>query len=289
MLYDPYISAANGAFGSRVGYIGSQTNFLVTGNTTGGVSSSGTGTVAITTTYVPVTNGAITEDAYGITININASFSTGSATPAGTITIGIDYSGGTSYTSFIADLVSTNASNYNGVGGIWYYFPLFIPAGASLGVIKNSGSANPKVIVWLSSKPLHTTRLASRVASLVTFTAGLSGTSVTAGTTNEGTWVQLSATTSNLWWWQSAIQVNSATYNGTNLHLDLAVGNATTKDIIFSDRIFVINSNDESVTSHLHIHQCERYVPSGSTLYARLQAGGVILNNPYRISIYGCG
>jgi hypothetical protein len=67
---------------------------------------------------------SVTDDAYGILVNINSNTVSGAARDA-LVTLGLDAAGGSSYTDWINHLfASSQASIYaNGGGGVWYYFP----------------------------------------------------------------------------------------------------------------------------------------------------------------------
>ena len=81
-----------------------------------------------------LTGAQMANDAYGILININNS-STSATTRNILLDVGVDNAGGTSYTVKIPYLMGGHASPYNiGSGGIWYYFPLFIPKSSGVPV-----------------------------------------------------------------------------------------------------------------------------------------------------------
>jgi len=186
--------------------------------------------------YASVLAGAsLTDDAYGIWINVN---SVGvSATATSTLaTIGIDPAGGTSFTDLIPHLLVSMASVYanaNPSGGVWYYFPLFIKAGTSLGVKGTQNNAAPvaaRCFVRLLCKPSRPEllRVGSYVRTFGEATATSGGTAVTLGTTSDGAWTQLGsaiAAGDRLWFWQVAYGADTNTFAASSmLHLDLGIG-----------------------------------------------------------------
>ncbi|MGH7949134.1 MAG: hypothetical protein ACREQF_07925, partial [Candidatus Binataceae bacterium] len=80
---------------------------------------------------------ALAFDAYFIAIQINSNNAAAAARDT-IIDIGVDPAGGTSYTVLIPDLLGSCASNLAAISatagcGIWYYFPLWIKAGSTIG------------------------------------------------------------------------------------------------------------------------------------------------------------
>jgi hypothetical protein len=233
---------------------------------------------------------ALTADAYGLFVNINSN--NASTTSRNTIiNIGVDESGGTSYEVQINRLIAGGASSYVIGGGLWYYFPLFIPSGSTVaaqargtvttafnvGAVFFQRPNNPSMI--RRGAFVETLGLASNVNT---------GTSVTAGTTAEGAWTLMGTTTRRCWWWQYGMQVSSAdtTWNSIGLHMDIAVGTSTTKDIIVQDAL--ISTNTAEYTNNYPLSSGVEYdVPAGTNVYVRLQNSGA--NDPYFVAIYGLG
>jgi len=236
---------------------------------------------------------ALTYPSRGIAIVINSN-SASNAVRNSAIRLGIDEAGGTNYTEWIGGLLGGSAAPYNiGGAGVWYYFPIYIPAGSTVGVAaRGTVTTAFRVGAWLQQQP-YDSSMNRRGAFVETFGVTLgagsaTGTTVTAGTTAEGAWVQLGTTTNRCWWWQLGFQLGTADTNvGANvLHLDLAVGNVTTKDLIIQDYPVMTNAT-EQLTNGLTTAGCEFDVPAGSTIYGRVQNSGT--NDIYQISAYGLG
>ena len=234
---------------------------------------------------------ATTADAFGISININTIAGSNSFRPSA-IQIGIDEAGGTNYVYRIVNLLCGGASSYIIPGsGIWYYFPMFIPRGSTIAVQARSSTTTAFNVGAILNQELRdpaTMRNGTFMQALgVTLGAGTAaGVAVTPGTTAEGAWVTVGTTTRRLWWWQVILQHTTAdtAWSAQTYHIDLAVGNATVKDIILTD---VVASDDATENFNMLPHGAYYDVPSGSTIYARVQGSSAI--DTYTIAAYGMG
>lgn len=179
----------------------------------------------------------LTDDAYGIWVNFNGAGA--SATASDTIaTIGVDAAGGTSFVDLIPDLLCSACtafvSNAQMSGGIWFYFPLLIRSGSSLGCKASQNSAAPRnvnVYVVCPTGPSHPEslpRFGSFVRSYGITAASSSGTGVTPGAAAEGAYVQLSSGIADpCWFWQVAMGVNNTNMTTNNAFaMDLLIGAA---------------------------------------------------------------
>jgi hypothetical protein len=237
-------------------------------------------------TYATVQS-AISSDAYGLWININSNFS--STTSRNTIvTIGIDPAGGTSFVDTIPDLIGGGAASYaGGHGGVWYFFPIFITAGSTIGAKANGTvSSIIRVGTMVGQKPSGLCKVGSFVHSIGV--SGNQGTTLTMGTTSEGAWSSLGTTTRDLWWWQLGAQIGSSdtAWNAVALHLDLAAGDATNKDLIIHD-LLMGTTTTESSDGITPIPGVERYVRAGTEIFARCQTSGNA--DPIFVTAYGLG
>jgi hypothetical protein len=226
-----------------------------------------------------------TSDTYGLVICVNSN--SASSASRNTITdIGLGASG--SEIVLVPDLVSGNAAGYT-LGGGWYYFPIFIPKGTRIAA-RGQGTVTTAYRVYIQTlqRPLNPSqvRKASYVDALGV--SGVNGTTVTSGTTNEGAWVSLGTTASRLWWWQVGIQVvnTDTSHNTSAYHIDLAVGDNTTKDFIIQDLQFITNASEYSSNPPLSAG-VEFPCPAGSEIWVRAQCSGS--TDPLRIIAYGAG
>lgn len=229
---------------------------------------------------------ALSEPAYGILVNINSN--TGSAASRSTvIDIGIDEAGGSSYTARVTGILCGGAAAMS-AGGLWYYFPLFVPAGASIGIRAN-GSVTTAIRVFASLMQRPARPEMVRVGSLVD-TLGVSGsvgTVIVPGTTSDGSWTLIGTTTHRCWSWQVGLQVAVAdtAWTAGNLFVGLAVGDGTNFDIIIKDQLF-ITTTTEAISNYLPLN-FERDVPAGSNIYMRAQSSSAL--DAYTAAAYGLG
>lgn len=231
----------------------------------------------------------LTQDCYGILININSN-SASAASRNTTVDIGIDRAGGTSYVVEIADLLAGGSAPYNiGGAGQWFYFPMFIPAPAAIAA-RAQGTVTTAIRVGcvLLQQPMNPSMF--RKGSFVE-TLGITapnGTAITPGTTSEGAWTSLGTTTKRLWWWQVGFQVNAAdtAWTAGAIHVDVATGDATNKDIIIKDLNFV-TSTAEQINNPPLTAGVEWVVPPGSDIYVRAQSSAAL--DAYTCAVYGCG
>jgi hypothetical protein len=230
---------------------------------------------------------SVTADAYGVLVNINSN-SASAANRNSVVDIGIDESGGTSYAVAIPDLLGGAVGAYT-VVGVWYYFPLFVPAGSRIAARAQSTVTNAfRVGCQLFERPSNPAQIRKGGFVEAIGVSGVSGTSVTGGTTTEGAWTSLGTTTERLWWWQLGLQIDVAdtNWNVAALHVDLAVGNGSSYDVIIADAL-ITATTAEALTNPPLSAGVEWSVPAGSTMYARIQSSGAL--DPYQVSAYGLG
>ncbi len=229
---------------------------------------------------------ASTGDAsFGILVNINSA-STSNASRNYTVDIGVGAGG--SETVLIADLLGGNAGTYS-VGPGWYYFPIFIPAGTRIAA-RAQGSVTTafSVLVWLYERPINASQIRKGSFCETLGISGAEGVVVVPGTTSEGSWTSLGTTAKKLWWRQVGFQVRSSdtSHAGNAIHVDLAVGNGTTFDVIIADTLFITTSAE--VTQNLPLTVgVEWPVPAGSTIYVRAQNSAGL--DAYTMAAYGMG
>ena len=218
----------------------------------------------------------VSEDAYGLWLFFNGGFVGGEARDM-IATIGIDPAGGTSYTDTINHLLVSCAESYSNAGR-QYYFPIWIKAGSSVGVKASVNSTNAAVfrcIAQAYGRPSdqRLVKVGTRVETLGATPSSSSGTSVTPGTTSEGTWTQLGTLTNDAWWFQCGFGINNAAMALLQYHMDLSAGDASNKHILLED-ILVATSGTETVGQRLHPGPCGRLCKAGDIVYGRMQCSG---------------
>lgn len=226
-----------------------------------------------------LSDASVTKDCFGVMLNING-INTSNNIKDSLTTIGIDTAGGTSYVDLIPNLLTSCAAAYaNGMGGHWYYFPLYIPAGSAIaakGSVNNATVGTQRVAIWLYGAPANpaTVYAGQGVESIGVTLASSSGTAVTAGTTNDGAWTSLGTTTKKCFAWAFGMGVADASLSAGGLyHGDLSYGDGTNQIIIDQDKYFHVNATAEDLSGQLRPPAyCD--VPAGGGIYGRLQCSG---------------
>jgi len=134
----------------------------------------------------------------------------------------IDPAGGTAWRSFINDLLCGYAAGKNQNLSAWYYFPVFIKSGTSIGSrVRTSHTVaptSPRVVIYAMGNPSRPGQwwCGSVVETPGVTAASSTGTSVTPGNTGVlGTWTNIGAVTNGRY---GSIQIG---WNGTD---SLALG-----------------------------------------------------------------
>ena len=226
-----------------------------------------------------------TADSYGVLICINS----GAASAASrnrVVDIGIGPAA--SEQVLIPDLIGGNAGTY-AQGGLWYYFPVFVPAGTRLSA-RAQGSVTTafRVFTQLLQKPANPSqvRKASFIEAYGITAPG--GTALTAGTTSDGSWTLVGTTTNRVWWWQFGAQVNTAdtAHITAAAHFDVAAGDGTNFDVLIQDAQFITSTSETAGNPPLSAG-VEFSVPAGTNIYVRAQSSGT--PDPYNVAVYAAG
>ncbi len=242
--------------------------------------------------YAQLISGAnLTYDCYAIEINVN-NIGINTVARDALATLGIDESGGTSYTG-IVDLLVGNAAPYNGGnaggGGMAFWFPLRIPAGTSIGM---RGSVNSSNLTAFNAfcrcycRPTRPVRYGRYIEQFGIDTANSTGVAVTAGTSSEGTYTAIgSAVARPLWFFEFGFGNNDGTDSSNTYDVDIAVGDAGTKKQIMWNRPVFTNTN-ENVAKPAAPTWARAAV--GDIVYARTQVGPASADT-HAIAVYGVG
>jgi len=245
-------------------------------------------------TYSPYQNilaaASLTDDAYGIMVNINTSSVAGSARDL-IVNIGASPPGAAGYSTIIPDLLGSCAANMSIGGGHWYYFPLFILSGTAIGAQANVRNTSPGVCyvyTQLFCRPMYpeAIKYGSYVYSVGAVSASSAGTIVTPGTTNEGAWTSLGSAASPAWWWQLGTGCNDATMNPLVYASDIGAGSP--QDVIIADAITLTHGTSETMSKILHAPAVMTDVAQNVVIYGRMQCSGTADSNLSMIA-YGLG
>jgi len=210
--------------------------------------------------------------------------------------IGVDPAGGTSYTAIISNIVCGQTQAVT-TGFDEFIFPIFIKAGSSVAVRvqgNNATAGTVRVVADFYGRPTNPEMVpcGSYSETIGTITSS-NGTSITPGNAAEGSWTSLGTTAKDLWAWQIGVQVDNATITAQYTSVDLAYGDASNKEIILEDvPIFFYGTAEikasilrgRNIASGNHI----RYVPAGSTIYARARCSTAPATG-YNVTAIGIG
>jgi hypothetical protein len=245
---------------------------------------------------------ALAEDAYGVLIQFNGNVTSGSNRSA-LCNIFVDPAGGTSWTTLIPTLMADKAgflsSGTAGVinGGVWYWFPLFIKAGSTLGANHQNAQPSQSLGIWVTvfGKPSNpaSVRTGSYVRAFGADTANSRGTVVVKGVSAaEGaSWTQIGSNTADsLWWWQFGLGCADSTLSQPCIFFDVAAGDGSNKDLILENLPWT-GTGQEAAFSPLQMVNNYRETPSGVGIYGRASiasATALDADNPNMMA-YGVG
>lgn len=226
-----------------------------------------------------------TDDWFGILICISNN-STLSTSRNSVVDIGIGPSG--SEVVLIPNLLAGNAVPYTS-GGLWYYFPVFVPGGSRISCRAQSSVTTAfQVYAQGLGRPSNPAQI--RKASFVDAIGVTppSGVAVTGGTTSDGAWTLIGATTKRVWWWQFGTQIatTDTAHGHAAQHVDIAVGNGTQFDVIILDAQFCTTTGEAGNNPPLSAG-VEYPVDAGVNVYARIQSSNT--GDPYQIAVYAAG
>lgn len=242
--------------------------------------------------YTQLLAGAsVTQDVFGILIQINSNAVAAAARDT-LVTIGVDPAGGTSYTDTIQNLLGSCAAP-NTFGGINYYFPLWIRAGSSIAAkasVNNATVGTLRVYTQVLGQPTNpeAIKVGTYVDSFGVTTGSSNGTTVTSGTTSEGSWTTLATSTSrSCWWWQLGMGCNDSTMAALVYAADLGIGDGTTKRVVVNDMLAFADSS-ERLSYGPYTFGCEFDAAAGVNVYGRLQCSGTA-DSGLSLAAYGLG
>jgi len=228
-----------------------------------------------------------TSETYGLLICANNN-SASAASRNTVLDIGIGTAG--NEVVVIPDLLCGNASSYAVPGsGVWYYFPITLPAGSRIAArARGTVTTAFNVFIQAMQQPLNPS-LIKKAAYVDTFgITAPNGTGVTPGTTADSGWQLLGTTTRRCWFWQIGAQIPSGdtSHNAAVIHLDLAMGNGATFITMLQDVVFTTTTTETHSASPLTVG-CEFPVNEGQNIYVRAQTSGTA--ELIQIAAYGAG
>lgn len=212
----------------------------------------------------------IAQDVGGLYLQIHTLAATGNLRPM-LVDVGVDPTGGSSYTEKIANIDGGQAAGPTVTGLKCYYFPLSIKKGSSVAV---RGQTNYSAITFRAACKFYAKMPfmpAATYAETFGAAADSSGTGFTPGNAADGSWTSLGTTTKPLWWWQLSYDIWNTTVTAEYTYIDLAYGDASNKRII--TRITHLGTTAETIGAitgnSLLWDECYFPVPAGVNIYVR--------------------
>ena len=189
--------------------------------------------------------------------------------------IGVDPAGGTSYTAVISNIVCGQSQEVK-TGFDEFVFPLFIKSGSAVAVRVQGSHATAgtvRVVADFFGRPTNPEMVpCGSYSETIGSITNSNGQSITPANGAEGSWTSLGTTAKDLWHWQIGVQVDNSTITAQYTSVDLAYGDASNKEIILEDVPVHFYGTAEIKASPLRgrsLVRASRYVPGGSTIYAR--------------------
>jgi hypothetical protein len=225
--------------------------------------------------YVQLASGAnLANDCYGLLLWFVAG-NTSTGIRDILADIGLDPAGGTTYAQLggINNIFVPQASNAVD-GGRWFYFPLFIKAGTSVGVRGQASSTSTfRCMARFFGRPTAPENLAVGTYSETIGVSGNGGTPFTCGNSAAWqSWTSLGTTTRPCWYWQLAWGHNVGTTTAQMYYAELGVGDGTNMITIIPCMPMHNPGTAEKSGNSMFDGYWE--VPAGATLYVRGSATG---------------
>lgn len=245
-------------------------------STTDGTSTTPGNNTMGSNSAVIVSAANMVSDAWWIDIWISSGAGSASARPT-LVDILCDPAGGTSYSVLIKELLAPNSSPYATFGGIHYGFPLHIPAGAQLAARSSVSGAvgTPRVAIRVLGRPQRPEQLwkGGKVTTLGTALASSSGTTVTPGTSSEGSWTSLGTSPSEpAKFMELGFGINNSDMAALGYHLDGGHG-ASSGDVLDAQDVLINTTAAEQVTKNQR-QGWYCYIPPATNVYGRIQCSG---------------
>jgi hypothetical protein len=225
--------------------------------------------------YVQLASGAnLAQDCYGIRLWISTGNTTATIRDL-LVDIHLDPAGGTSYaaTGGIDNIFAPqSASAVN--SGRWFYFPLFIKAGTSVGVRGQANNTSTfRYAAWFFGRPTYPENIAVGQYAETIGVSGNGGTPFTCGSSAAwGSWTSLGTTTRPCWYWQLAWGHNVGTTTSQMYFAELGYGDGSNMVTIIPCMPMFNPGTAEQSSNPLLAGYWE--VPAGGTMYVRGSASG---------------
>lgn len=208
------------------------------------------------------------------------------------VNIGVDTAGGTNFVTKIPNIMCGHAGSMVVAGGISYVFPLYIPAGSTIGIQASGTSASAFStaikIYGLPRRP-EAVRVGSYVTAFGITAATATGTAITLGTTGRGNYTQVGATTTRPhWWWQMGYTFIDTGVTAGSVAFDMAAGSSTTVNKQIMENVLYFQTAAESLSNIPPFAGFYNNVGVGENIYIRGQGSGTAETSTSVVA-YGLG
>lgn len=189
--------------------------------------------------------------------------------------IGVDPTGGTSYTAIISNIVVGQQVLTVAQAKRHYLFPFYIRAGSTVAIRIQGANSTPvacRVMAKLYGDPTNPELVPvgqfSETIGTITNSAGVT---FTPGNGAYGTFVDLGATTNDMWWWQLGVQCQNATITALQTRVQLAYGDASNKAELVTEQHSGTTTEEMRVDlpGNMIWLEANKFVPAGSHIYVR--------------------
>ena len=194
------------------------------------------------------------------------------------VDIGVDTSGGTSYSVVIANLLAGYAA-VTDVGARGYQFPLYVPSGSQIGWRMQGARTNDTIRVLFDALGAEGTPdwVATTVDSYGPDTANSGAVNVDCGNSGaDGTWTEItSATARDHLGLITALQPRGgATITGLGYNFDIATGGAGSEALLIADCEVALTTTSEAIATFPRGQMFWTDIPSGTRLSMRGSCSG---------------
>lgn len=243
--------------------------------------------------WVQVASSAnLSQNIYDIFMMVHSGSSGGNARQM-LMDIGVDAAGGTSYTTIISNL-AMGATGASSNSGRRFRFPYYIPAGSSVAVRIQCGDATVTNVRVAFTFAGAATPSASIPYGTYTQTFGTitnsTGTPFTMGASgSDGAWVSMGTASNSLWSFQVGVQLDNAIQLGGQFYVDIAVGDAVTKQVI--NRIYSQTNTNELFLDLLDNNVLSPYFPvsAGQEIWIRGRHASATPDSGFNATVIGIG
>lgn len=239
-------------------------------------------------------NVEIARDVHGVYIQFHSGATSGQI-KSHLVDIGVDPSGGTSYSAIISDFNISNAPSLTAAGAREHYFPMFIKAGSRVaarirGSNATAGTVRVAARFYGRRSVPDVFPVGAYSETLGADTANSRGTTITPGNAADGSWLDLGATTRPLWWWQLGYGIANATITAEYAWLELALGDASNKQTVFEDMHGGTTGETCGLGAQTQLlwHAAYNPAPAGVNVYVRARCNNAP-DSGYHVNVLGIG